>query len=156
MSSSARGTVEAPGRRVRQKAGLNRAVLDATPGELRRQLSYKTSWYGSRLAVLDRWHPSSKTCSACGTVKSELSLSEREYHCTTCGLTIDRDLNAALIIARHAVPLVEGDANELVRDSGWGSRGLVEVCGSRAGGAVGDEAGDGAVGVGQGLSAVCP
>ncbi|MER7708851.1 RNA-guided endonuclease TnpB family protein [Kitasatospora sp. NPDC097605] len=110
MSSSARGTAEAPGRRVRQKAGLNRAVLDAAPGELRRQLSYKTSWYGSRLAVLDRWHPSSKTCSACGTVKSKLSLSEREYHCTTCGLMIDRDLNAALIIARHAVPLVEGDA----------------------------------------------
>ncbi|MFF2657288.1 IS607 family element RNA-guided endonuclease TnpB [Kitasatospora sp. NPDC058032] len=110
MSSSARGTAEAPGRRVRQKAGLNRAVLDAAPGELRRQLSYKTSWYGSSLAVLDRWHPSSKTCSACGTVKSKLSLSEREYHCITCGLTIDRDLNAALIIARHAVPLVEGDA----------------------------------------------
>ncbi|MEV7617522.1 hypothetical protein [Streptomyces sp. NPDC089799] len=40
---------------MKQKAGLNRAVLDAAPGELRRQLTYKTSWYGSTLAVLDRW-----------------------------------------------------------------------------------------------------
>ncbi|MGW3045583.1 RNA-guided endonuclease TnpB family protein [Kitasatospora sp. NPDC001159] len=109
MSASAKGTVEQPGRRVRQKAGLNRAVLDASPGEFRRQLTYKTCWYGSGLAVLDRWHPSSKTCSACGAVKPTLSLAEREYHCTTCGLTIDRDLNAARNIARYAVPLVEGD-----------------------------------------------
>ncbi|WP_316521232.1 IS607 family element RNA-guided endonuclease TnpB [Kitasatospora brasiliensis] len=109
MSASAKGTVEKPGRRVRQKAGLNRAILDASPGELRRQLTYKTSWYGSSLAVADRWLPSSKTCSACGTVKPTLPLAEREYHCTNCGLTIDRDLNAAINIARHAVPLVEGD-----------------------------------------------
>ncbi|MFJ8444370.1 RNA-guided endonuclease InsQ/TnpB family protein [Kitasatospora griseola] len=111
MSASARGTVEQPGRRVRQKAGLNRAVLDAAPGELRRQLTYKTSWYGSALAVLDRWHPSSKTCSSCGTAKPKLPLSERVFTCATCGLTIDRDHNAAINIARHAVPLVEGDVN---------------------------------------------
>ncbi|MFF7234480.1 RNA-guided endonuclease TnpB family protein [Streptomyces sioyaensis] len=65
MTRSARGTVTAPGSRVRQKAGLNRAILDAAPGELRRQLDYKTSWYGSQLAVLGRWWPSSKTCSTC-------------------------------------------------------------------------------------------
>ncbi len=111
MSASARGTVEQPGRRVRQKAGLNRAVLDAAPGELRRQLAYKTSWYGSTLAVLDRWHPSSKTCSSCGTAKPKLSLSERVFTCTTCDLAIDRDHNAAINIARHAVPLVERDVN---------------------------------------------
>ncbi|GLW73704.1 transposase [Kitasatospora phosalacinea] len=111
MSTSARGTVEQPGRRVRQKAGLNRAILDAAPGELRRQLTYKTSWYGSNLAVLDRWHPSSKTCSSCGSAKPKLTLSERVFHCPTCGLAIDRDHNAAINIARHAVPLVEGDVN---------------------------------------------
>ncbi|MEU9983729.1 RNA-guided endonuclease TnpB family protein [Streptomyces sp. NPDC050856] len=103
MTASARGTLQAPGRRVRQKAGLNRAVLDASPGEFRRQLTYKMSWYGSKLAVLDRWFPSSKTCSACGWQNPRLTLADRTFHCPDCGLTIDRDLNAARNIAQHAV-----------------------------------------------------
>jgi putative transposase len=103
MTRSARGTAEAPGRNVRAKSGLNRAVLDVAPGGLRRQLGYKTRWYGSRLAVLDRWWPSSKTCSARGTVKPKLCLGERTFHCEACGHTADRDTNAAVNIARHAV-----------------------------------------------------
>lgn len=103
MTSSARGTVEVPGTRVRQKAGLNRAILDVAPGELRRQLDYKTSWYGSRLAVLDRWWPSSKTCSACSWQNPRLALADRTFHCDSCGLRIDRDTNAARNIAAHAV-----------------------------------------------------
>ncbi|MFB7825341.1 RNA-guided endonuclease InsQ/TnpB family protein [Streptomyces hydrogenans] len=102
MTASARGTVEAPGRRVRQKAGLNRAILDSAPGKFRRQLTYKTSWYGSKLAVLDRWFPSSKTCSACGWQNSRLTLADRTFTCPDCRLTTDRDLNAARNIARHA------------------------------------------------------
>ncbi|MET9175872.1 RNA-guided endonuclease TnpB family protein [Streptomyces misionensis] len=105
MTRTARGTLEKPGRRVRQKAGLNRAILDTAPGELRRQLTYKTRWYGSTLAVLDRWFPSSKTCSACGWQNSHLTLADRTFHCTNCTLTIDRDLNAARNIAAHAVPV---------------------------------------------------
>ncbi|MFF7308133.1 RNA-guided endonuclease TnpB family protein [Streptomyces sp. NPDC008137] len=103
MTRSAKGTIEAPGRRVRQKAGLNRAILDAAPGELRRQLAYKTAWYGSKLAVVDRWFPSSKTCSNCGWQNPSLTLSDRTFHCTNCESTMDRDLNAARNIARHAV-----------------------------------------------------
>ncbi|WP_432038699.1 RNA-guided endonuclease InsQ/TnpB family protein [Streptomyces cucumeris] len=102
MTRSARGTTQAPGRRVKQKAGLNRSLHDASPGELRRQLTYKTSWYGSTLAVLDRWWPSSKTCSACGWQNPRLALADRTFHCATCGLRIDRDLNAARNIAQHA------------------------------------------------------
>ncbi|MFD8789446.1 RNA-guided endonuclease InsQ/TnpB family protein [Streptomyces vinaceus] len=102
MTTSARGTKDAPGRQVRQKAGLNRAVLDAAPGEFRRQLTYKTAWYGSGLAVLDRWFPSSKTCSTCGWQNPRLTLADRTFTCPDCGLTIDRDLNAARNIARHA------------------------------------------------------
>ena len=104
MTRSAKGTIEAPGRRVRQKAGLNRAILDASPGELRRQLTYKTSWYGSRLAVLDRWFPSSKTCSDCGWQNPRLTLSDRVFVCgdPSCGLRMDRDVNAARNIERHA------------------------------------------------------
>ncbi|MEV7123793.1 RNA-guided endonuclease InsQ/TnpB family protein [Kitasatospora griseola] len=102
MTASARGTVDKPGRKVRQKAGLNRSILDVSPAEVRRQLTYKTSWYGSKLAVLDRWFPSSKTCSACGWQNPHLTLADRTYHCRHCGLTLDRDLNAARNIAAHA------------------------------------------------------
>ena len=94
MTASARGSGH-----WRGKAGLNRAVLDAAPGELRRQLAYKAAWYGSRLVVADRWYPSSNTCSRCKTVKAKLSLSERTYRCERCGLVIDRDLNAATNLA---------------------------------------------------------
>ena len=74
MTRSARGTIDQPGRNIRQKSGLNRAILDAGFSEFRRQLAYKTTWYGSRLAVVDRFYPSSKTCSTCGAVKPKLSL----------------------------------------------------------------------------------
>lgn len=102
MTTSAKGTVEKPGKRVRQKAGLNRAILDVGFGEFRRQLDYKTRWYGSRLHVVDRWFPSSKTCSNCGSVKPKLDLSERTYRCD-CGLVMDRDLNAAINIRDAAM-----------------------------------------------------
>ena len=95
MSRSARGTRERPGRHVRAKAGLNRAVLDSGFGELRRMLEYKCSWYGSRLLVCDQWFPSSKRCSGCGTVRQQLSRRERTFRCTGCGLQLDRDVNAA-------------------------------------------------------------
>lgn len=74
---------------------LARALSDAGLAELRRQLAYKTAWYGSRLVLADRFYPSSKRCSACGWMKAKLSLSERMFLCERCGLVIDRDLNAA-------------------------------------------------------------
>ena len=51
--------------------------------------------YGATVIVADRWYPSSRTCSCCGSVLAELDLSQRIYRCTSCGLEIDRDLNAA-------------------------------------------------------------
>ncbi|GAB3155552.1 IS607 family element RNA-guided endonuclease TnpB [Micromonospora sonneratiae] len=81
---------------------LARHIADAGLAEIRRQLAYKTSWNGGRLVVADRWYPSSKTCSGCGTVKAKLALSEREYHCEACGLDIDRDRNAAANLAALA------------------------------------------------------
>jgi putative transposase len=85
-----------------RKRGLNRAFGDAGLGELRRQLDYKTRWYGARMVKADRWFPSSKLCSGCGVVKAKLHLAERTYVCDSCGLSIDRDLNAAVNLARHA------------------------------------------------------
>ena len=81
---------------------LARRIADAGFGELRRQLAYKTRWNGGELIVADRWYPSSKTCSACGTVKTKLALSARTYTCTTCGLVLDRDINAARNLAALA------------------------------------------------------
>lgn len=78
---------------------LARVLSDASFGELRRQLEYKTAWYGTELTIADRWYPSSKTCSGCGGVKADLTLSDRVYSCGDCGLVIDRDVNAAINLA---------------------------------------------------------
>jgi putative transposase len=81
---------------------LARRIADAGFGEIRRQLAYKCLWNGGRLVVADRWFPSSKTCSGCGAVKAKLALSERTYDCATCGLVLDRDVNAARNLAALA------------------------------------------------------
>ncbi|MFI7283679.1 IS607 family element RNA-guided endonuclease TnpB [Micromonospora chersina] len=81
---------------------LAKHIADAGFAEIRRQLTYKTQWNGGRLIVADRWYPSSKTCSGCGTVRTKLALSEREYHCQACGLVMDRDRNAAANLAALA------------------------------------------------------
>ena len=91
---------------------LAKAVSDAAFGEFRRQLEYKTARTGATLHVVDRWYPSSKTCSKCGAVKAKLSLSERVYRCDGCGLAMDRDLNAAVNI------LVAGSAPETINAHG--------------------------------------
>ena len=77
---------------------LAKSVMDASFGEFRRQLEYKTARTGAKLNIVDRWYPSSKMCSGCGRVKAKLSLSERTYRCEGCGLVMDRDLNAAINI----------------------------------------------------------
>lgn len=102
MTTSTRGTLEQPGTNVAAKAGLNKSILDAGFGEFRRQLEYKTTWYGSTLKVADRYSPTSKTCSACGAVRAKLPLTERTYHCPTCGHQADRDINAAVNILAAA------------------------------------------------------
>jgi putative transposase len=93
-----------------QNRRLARSLADAALAELRRQLTYKTAWYGSRLVVADRFYPSSKTCSACGWVKAKLTLAERTLRCEACGLQVDRDLNAARNLAKLA---------QYVAQSGW-------------------------------------
>ena len=74
---------------------LGRAISDCGWGEFRRQLTYKCQRYGRRLVVTSRWYPSSKTCSACGHLLAELSLSTRYWTCPSCGTRHDRDINAA-------------------------------------------------------------
>jgi putative transposase len=95
---------------------LARAISDCGWGEFRRQLAYKCERYGRDLVVIDRWYPSSKTCSACGHLLAQLSLSTRHWRCPSCGTRHDRDANAAknILAAGLAVAACGGD----VRHSG--------------------------------------
>jgi putative transposase len=81
---------------------LAQAISDVGFGEFRRQLTYKAAWYGSRVVVVSRWEPSSKTCSACGWVDDDLTLANRTFCCEQCGQILDRDLNAAVNLSKLA------------------------------------------------------
>jgi putative transposase len=83
------------------------SISDAGFGELRRQLAYKSRWYGSTLVIAGRFYPSSKTCSGCGLIKESLSLRERVFNCADCGLSLDRDENAAVNLRRLAFRAME-------------------------------------------------
>ncbi|MGO4105666.1 IS607 family element RNA-guided endonuclease TnpB [Leifsonia sp. YAF41] len=97
---------------------LARAISDASFGEFRRQLAYKTVKFGSTLVVADRWMPSSKTCSNCGTVKTKLSLGERTFRCEHCDLILDRDLNAARNLVQLVPKSVAGSGPETLNGGG--------------------------------------
>ena len=75
---------------------LASAIADCGFYEFRRQLEYKCDWYGAILHIVDRWFPSSKTCSNCLTVKKDLKLKDRTFKCDHCGFVIDRDFNASI------------------------------------------------------------
>src|SRR4029077_14882123 len=101
---------------------LARAISDCVWGEFRRQLEYKCQRYGRRLVVIDRWYPSSKTCSACGHLLADLSLSTRHWRCPSCGARHDRDINAAKNILAAGRAVARGDPGDAcgadVRHSG--------------------------------------
>jgi putative transposase len=102
MSASAAGTIESPGTNVRQKAGLNRGILDAGWSKLVRLLAYKLAWAGGRLVqVSAAW--SSQTCSACGVVDPASRRSQASFVCTACRHTENADTNAAKVLKIRAV-----------------------------------------------------
>lgn len=74
---------------------LAKSIATSGWAEFRSMLDYKAAWYGRRVAVIDRWYPSSKTCSACGHLLAALSLGTRHWSCPSCGTRHDRDWNAA-------------------------------------------------------------
>jgi putative transposase len=98
------------------------AIGDVGWREFRRQLAYKAAWYGCRIIVADRWFASSKTCSGCGGVDANLTLADRTFQCQSCGLVIDRDLNAA----KNLEKLADSSADSL-NACGEGSSGLGHV-----------------------------
>jgi putative transposase len=84
----------------------SRSVADAGWSELVRQLLYKGVWYGRKVIQIDRWHPSTKTCSACGTTGHQLTLSDRVWTCDDCGTVHDRDVNAARNILAEGLSVI--------------------------------------------------
>ena len=74
---------------------LARAISDAAWREFRTMLEYKAEWYGREMIAVDRWFPSSKTCSACGRLVGSMPLHLRTWTCSGCGTSHDRDVNAA-------------------------------------------------------------
>ena len=81
-----------------QKNPSNDSVGDNGWGMFLRMLEYKLIFLGKQFLKIDKWFPSSKTCSKCGNIKEELKLSEKSYKCECCRIEIDRDYNAALNI----------------------------------------------------------
>lgn len=88
---------------------LGKSTMDNGFGMFREMLSYKQERIPyHKLILANRWFPSSKRCSCCGNVKSDLKLSDRIYKCDKCDLTIDRDLNAAINLKQYAFDYING------------------------------------------------
>jgi putative transposase len=96
-----------------------RAIHDVAFGEVRRQLAYKSDWYGKILVEVDRWYPSSKSCSECRHTLDVLRLDERRWWCPACGRCHDRDVNAARnLLAEGLRQLAGRDDRDLRVDAG--------------------------------------
>lgn len=93
---------------------IAKSIIDVGMGEIRRQLEYKARWYGSNVIIIDRFYPSSKTCSHCGNINQELKLSDRIFNCPVCNFLIDRDLNASINLERFAISSME-NLNDCLR-----------------------------------------
>lgn len=80
---------------------LSRAIQEQCFYEFYRQMEYKCRWHHIEFVTADRYYPSSKMCSCCGNIKKDLKLSDRIYHCSVCGLTIDRDFQASVNLMNY-------------------------------------------------------
>lgn len=107
MSKSAAGTTDAPGRNVRQKAGLNRAILSQGWAEFRRQLAYKLDWRGGFLVTVPP-HNTSRTCPACGHVAAANRPTQARFCCVECGYEEHADRVGAINVLHRGLQLFEG------------------------------------------------
>lgn len=107
MTASAAGTVEAPGKNVRQKAGLNRSILRNGWSMARRMLEYKAAWHGVMLVAVPPAF-TSQACSACGHTAAENRKTQAGFDCVACGHAENADRNAAKNILRRAQEFLSG------------------------------------------------
>jgi len=100
---------------------LSKSISDVSWSKFAELLKYKSDWYGRKLVQTDKFFPSSKTCSNCGSIKKDLSLSDRIYNCCSCETSIDRDYNASLNILEEGLKILSGrddrKRSEYLRDS---------------------------------------
>ena len=111
--STIRSTAPWTGSTERYRYRLAKTISDASFGEFVRQLTYKSRWYGVNVVKIDRWDPSSKTCSACGWVYRGLKLSQREWTCMCCCAHHDRDYNASVNIKSFGLMALPPDRREV-------------------------------------------
>ena len=115
MSKSSKGNAETHGKQVRQKSGLNRAILDQGWGEFRRQLDYKLAWRGGHLIAVPP-HNTSRTCPACGHVSKENRRSQAQFACVACGYKNHADVVGAInVLERGHRLLACGESAQLGR-----------------------------------------
>lgn len=106
MTASAAGTTEEPGRNVRQKAGLNRSILESGWGMANQMLKYKTDWYGSELVAVPPMH-SSQECSECGYTDAENRPTRDVFRCLACGHAEHADSNASKVVRKRAIAIAQ-------------------------------------------------
>lgn len=113
---------------------LARSIADVGWGDSRRMLEYKTRWYGSALVVIGRFEPTSKTCSECGAINKELTLSDRTWVCLSCGVVHDRDENAAKNIRSLGIKQLDTESySSVINARGVGVRPQGEAVHNEAG-----------------------
>uniref|UniRef100_D5X4A9 Transposase, IS605 OrfB family n=1 Tax=Thiomonas intermedia (strain K12) TaxID=75379 RepID=D5X4A9_THIK1 len=111
MSKSAAGTTEKPGRNVRAKSGLNKAILDQGWFEFRRQLDYKLAWNGGWLVAVPPQY-TSQTCPACGHVSAENRQTQARFACVACGYGDNADLVGAMNILSRGVQKLRDEGQD--------------------------------------------
>lgn len=120
MSKSAAGTVEAPGRNVKAKSGLNKSILDQGWGEFRRQLEYKQAWRGGDVLAINPRN-TSRTRPVCSHVSAENRKTQSKFECVVCGYAENADLNAAINILRAGHAQLACQVNGAVMPSATGT-----------------------------------
>ena len=121
MSASAKGTVEKPGKNVKQKSGLNRSILDQGWFEFRRQLDYKLQWAGGKLVLVPA-HYTSQTCPSCGHTEAANRVVQAEFLCVQCGYENNADTVGAMNILERGLRLIACQASGAVMPPATGTR----------------------------------
>lgn len=93
---------------MNKNKNLSYSIQDVSWGLFTQMLEYKCKWYGRELIKVDQYFPSSKMCSNCGNVKEELKLSQRQYECEKCSLSLQRDYNSSLNILQKGLEIKQG------------------------------------------------
>src|SRR6202041_1012207 len=111
MSSSAAGSMQSPGSKVRAKSALNRSILDQGWAELRRQLEYKSAWNGGRLIAVPAIN-TSRTCPECGCTGQGNRKTQARFCCVECRYEANADLVAAISVRRAGLARIACEVND--------------------------------------------